>query len=948
MGRRLVILTVGTSLTENDGGPGRSRDTDVASLNKECKQAQDCDDAQAVLCRLKPFLTPEGLCSELRFLTSLHRQSNHKAKQAGHDHQLMYNRLSQELTYLALLAEKRQEVSCFEVALLASDSPRGKLCAEVLKKVLEDPNRTEPWSRFCLLMASSEQPCVVKGLKVHGNDEVEENQIDRIFRTQGIPKLITELQQLYCLAPWEEVLLNFTGGFKGAIPYTTMAEAFLKPHPDRQDSPPPVSLHYLFEETDQFLSLPVYPVGLDFPLYHQQRRLLEAYQTHPDLFREALHPRILALAKEHKAASDEKKSAPEECGKLTSVPCGSLPRLLEDRYQDQLKRDPLQVYSASVIRQFLPQDEDLRKPLLHLVTEVGDRIWHGDKLPMAADHASKHHHNLLEIAQLLLTPLANQKIPRPPARDGSAPSTASRAGSGDGGQPQLDDPEGQPCFLTPEERFVLLAAVLLHDCGHVLDALPYRPPATETPSAVGVGDGSGASEYGAGLVPLFTSEVREYHHFLAYHRLTTPELAKELGWNPPKKPEGDGEAAPHADGGSAVGPPAWSDRARALAPAVAWLCLYHRRRVGWDGHLKDSPECRAAQRGKTFCPYLELLVPEPKTLWDDRRQRQHVLSEEWASRVDLPKLVALMRLIDGCDNQSRRVGQRRDSEAVRQGLARDRLTWVVQLQSLLPLALQAWKLPATKPAAPAGPEPESCPLPEEPCRAAACGLLRRLRDTLEGKATGEADQALQAARDLSAMEWQTRVEFGRELAAGRGDTAARERRLLWLQVARCYDEIRLRCRQDLHLLKHEAIRWITVLPGQGHGPKEDGRQELWHLRVCLYPDRERGDLETSAGVLRIDDPKVCQQFRADMGQRKLEDGTTQPFESVRQWILQEISTEVTPASLAYLERVTGRRVRVSFEWEDGKPGVFVDSQEGVKEIPASERTSSAGPEEAGG
>lgn len=513
MPRRLIIMTVGTSLIENKGGDRPDGARNVEGINKAVTGL-----------RLNPC--DPGLRREV--LTAL-RDLDPKREfglRPGTDEER--DRLPAELSYLyKLLSHMTSEDVQTHVVLLPSDTPEGEACADIIKQYLQAPPDGWPTTPVTVEVEPTEG---LGGLQVEDRER---------FRDEGIPHLVCAIrnhahQKQGDRWQWDEVILNFTGGFKAAIPYETFAAVLL----ERDD----IRIHYLFEATQEILELPQYPMGLDFPRWHRQNMLLQAATAHPDIYARHLDPRMRTI---HTAPSAE----------------GSLEWVLRERYRDQVETDPLQEYSEAVIRQ-LVSDASLRGRLNKILPAVGPLLWMGDKISMAADHAARHHHNLLEFAQVLLTPLP-------------------------------------PEFLSQEERFVLLAALMLHDCGHTLDALPL--------------DGDEDRP-----IPLFPLEIRKYHHFLAFRRLTTPHLAQDVGWDP----------------------------AADLAEAVAWRCFYHRKNTGWD-------QCGSASE----CPFWQ---PEPAGC--------HVLEagERFeADGVDLPKLVALLRIIDGCDNQSRRVGPSPQAEMMR-------------------------------------------------------------------------------------------------------------------------------------------------------------------------------------------------------------------------------------------------------------------------------------------
>jgi hypothetical protein len=768
---RIHILTVGTSLTANTGGKGRERCASIKHLNEACVDATDaltCDgavDDQACGLRgeLADWLSPGTVEAELR-----HRTEPEPGKS---------DRLPQELSYLAIVARdadgatKEGTADCNEkqplgeVALLASDTLEGKLCAEVIRLVLADSNRGYPWCRFKLIDCDPLR--VVRGLTTAPVAKAHES-----FEKEGVPNLIAVLQEL-AADKWSCIDINFTGGFKGAIPFTTLAAPFLARQDDRPDKPAKhIELHYLFETTDRIIRLPVYPVGIDFPLWHREANLLRAAEVHP-AYRKALDDRMSSVV---------------------SLPRG-IPQVLNQQYESQMAHDPLQYYSERVVCQFL-QPGDLRNRLLDLVRAIGLSIWTGDKLPMAADHAAKHHHNLLELAQLFLTPIMDE-----------------------------GDAAGRP-FLTQEERFVLLAALLLHDSGHSIDALPVA--------------GSGA------MVPLFRSEVRDYHNGLSFHRLTTGHPDRDLRWDPDLP----------------------------LARAVAWLCVYHRKRTQWDGGW-GADAVSKLKAGANWIPYLDLKIPPPAWKWEHEKIDLFPNGEPPPLGFDFLRLVALIRLIDGCDNQSRRVGAGDASRLSEEWIERDGRTWRARLDALLTLM------------------PASSDTPAD--------LLRQMADAMAAEATASGSGAMQYPwKDWWERFWRLRIELGQKLAS----TGPSSKDVLWLEAARAFDECKIRGRQGAHFLKHRAVRWVRVEP-------QKLNNATWSFRVILVPETDLATVKDGEGNLLIKSGVYAQQNR---------DAFTQA--TAQEWILKEIADEVTPASLAHLSAASGRSVEIAFQW-DGEPGTCI-------------------------
>lgn len=717
--QRTVIATVGTSLVSNRRPAGSGGSIAIGRLDTAC-------DALAQAAGGNQDVTDE----RARVLDLLEHGDLAPTDQVGlrGDPQALRNnqrdRLPQELSYLfLLLRDEVPDQAAISVHLLASDSVLGEACAWIVQQYLENRRKAgdEPWCKLQAIECET-----IAGLQTECPER---------FRKQGAPGLIQRIRELAMLGGDGPVIVNPTGGFKELIPYAVIATALL----DRE-----YEVHYLFQDSRRIARLPAYPIGLDFPLWHREENVRRA-GAHWEGYREALDFRMRSVV----------QSADADAPALA---------IFEEEYLRQANTDPFVNYSRSAIGRLLtgraPQyGERLEK----LLEGPGPSIWLGDKIEMAAGHAAEHHHDLLEVAELLLLPML----------------------------------AADPQTLGDEELFVLLSAVLLHDCGHTVGAVPGP---------------------GGALLTLFPSEVRRLHHFLTFHRLT--EHGEELDWDP---------SAP-------------------LAKEVAYLCLYHRRSTGW---MTEKPAL-----GDGYCPFLEMRLVPPL-----RAAEEYGLDK----RLDFPKLVALLRLIDGCDNQSRRVGTAQHAAALGRIFARDRLAHMARMHDLANACLNLMEL-----------LPEETPLPGA-------------RFIAEIAAHGRGD-----APHLPQVDMEVRY-----CLAGEGG-ALRPWAELWTETARARDEVAIRDRQYIHFLKHQAVQRILVHPDGDFSAKSR------RYRITLVPD--------SAHAAELDSPQLAQDY-AEIKAATL-----------REWVLQEVASEIMPEPDAaegpadYLAQALGGAIQFQFCWQDRPEG----------------------------
>lgn len=620
---RLYLLTCGTSLASNTGADGQARnDDEVLELNQRFEQDQS-------------KWTEADVGSTVRLLQGLD-----PAKEVGFRPPAIGNsardRLPQELSYLWLeltrVGQEAQQAGGngpgMRIHLLASDDGPGlgMHCAQAIKGYLEAERVACPmrWGR-ALKQVTRIECHRIEGLTA---DDATP------FGTTGVPNLIDKIHRLAPRNhPYDKVIINLTGGFKGAIPFSTLAGLFI----------PNVEFHYLFESTRDIITLPQFPVGLDFGLWQRQANLLGAAGERPSTYWGRLDPRMRVVIG-------------EDDGAVT--PFGTL---LDGEYRALRDQDPFQHATKAVIEDLLPGDgaKDYRARLSAIV-DVGAQIWQADKAPMAAEHASRHHHALIDFAQVALLPLRER------------------------------------CKLTDGEVFCLLAALLLHDCGHNLD-------------------------YVRG-VSLFPREVRSYHHYLAWERLGDATLASEVAWDP----------------------------AADLSETVRWLALYHRKSMGGFGEpCKYAADPITKALDWPVCPP-ECVAPDPPG-------------------VGFLKLVVLLRLIDSCDNQTRRVGPPASTDRMLSVMERDAEAWRRRAERLLHAT------------------------PGCLCESRWAELRGQLGDWA---AAADATVCAALFNDVRAS------------LANSPDVQA----AVALEAMRAYDEWAIRDRQEPHVLKHQIVREVRLLP----------------------------------------------------------------------------------------------------------------------------------------
>lgn len=297
-----------------------------------------------------------------------------------------------------------------KVILIATRTPVGLLCSDLLKEALEKNNGAANTCNQKLKVCTF----YPKGLGKASDDT---------FVEDGLPNFISELTtQIQKHSKDFEVILIPTGGYKSLIPYSTLAAILHKK-----------DIKYIYEDSDKLISLPSLPVGLDIEKWQPAYLKLEMLTTLPYSstkgFYENLDNSFKSLLK---APPDEEQSKSYEYNEMG--------KFLKERYLQLKYQKPLQFQTAGMsLLNYLKRNDgstDLVEKFSQLA-KIGPYFWVGDKVPDMVEHALYHHTNLFEIAELLLLPILNQ--------DNN--------------------------FLKPEELFILLCTIYFHDWGHIISTV---------------------------------------------------------------------------------------------------------------------------------------------------------------------------------------------------------------------------------------------------------------------------------------------------------------------------------------------------------------------------------------------------------------------------------------------------------------------------------------------
>lgn len=557
------IVTVGTSLINNRGYRAKPSDTstsseasskiretkddeygktieslnqissEIANLSNKKKEAEQFEGTEKYKETVKEFV--EGLKKlDIDYEMSL----SFTEKKLGQ------NRFSQELTYVYMRFRKIEGKPVREkIYLLPTNSLSSKFSAEVTKRFIEEDEKLSQY--FTVDVRPLEKIIVTAEARSGADLRVQANNVYEV-----IGEILRENQVA------TKVHIDIAGGLKSLAPYIVIQGMLHSPR---------VILHHVLPHKEHDTTIPVYPLGVDFHHFHSNYKRLNMVLEGKSWYEQNL--------------SEQMKNLLDTERDRKQVRLSVLGQQFMSRYSELSKRAKLEVYSEEIINLLFrdvetEEAQQYRQILYNIIEKSGPYIWTGDKIPEMVEHARRHHHDLLEFTELLLTPILSV------SRD----------------------------FLTSEERFCLLAGILLHDCGHSIDYLETEK---------------------FGRVPLFASEIRDLHHLLSAQRLEDDYLRSDIGW---------------------ISKEEFRDRGlkEELYDAVIDLCRYHRRKMPFT-------------EGEFSHPLIDKKFPTLRSKSEYYRQ----------ARVDIMKLTSLLRIIDSLDIKSSRPGTEAEVRIALKLLERD-------------------------------------------------------------------------------------------------------------------------------------------------------------------------------------------------------------------------------------------------------------------------------------
>jgi len=275
------------------------------------------------------------------------------------------------------------------IILIHTNTPAGCLSSQLLKDILEGSDLISEKPE-CVLLA------VCKGMgRMDDGTSVKE----------GIPELTRILSDLVRLhSKTHHVYLIPTGGYKSIIPYVTVVGMLL----EREIR----GIHYIYEDSDKRLNLPLAPLGIALPEWHGKAFLIG-----------------MALAGSKEAMDILGKESPRIAQMLREKDGGyeldDFGKVLWGEYHNVVMRSPGMGLRVLPGTGWATRPELAKRAIRFM--EEWEYLWEGHP-SQHVDHTRAHCHNLIRLLEELLTLI-----------------------------------EG---FLTSEELYLLTAAIWLHDIGY--------------------------------------------------------------------------------------------------------------------------------------------------------------------------------------------------------------------------------------------------------------------------------------------------------------------------------------------------------------------------------------------------------------------------------------------------------------------------------------------------
>jgi CRISPR/Cas system-associated protein Csm6 len=308
---------------------------------------------------------------------------------------------------------------------------------------------------------------IIKGLQINDGQK---------FVSEGIKNLFTFMHNKIVDegASYDEIILNITGGYKGTIPYLSLFGMLYQERKIKGKKIKPL-IEYLYEESEDIITLPNLPVAFDIFTWRNYRGFIEAVphlesEVAETILGEILPAQISGLFEE----GGDKKPHLTKLGEI-----------LRENYREE-KEGELTPYGRGYLLLDKIQDDDGKKQkALQDCINRWQYLWLGDLIPETVEHARGHTQRVLELAAQILYPILNN-------------------------EDKFFGNEEQ----TNNNLIALISAIWLHDFGHSGNYLKCKHDETTIRDVPDVETGIGIIEYD---IKGFPSQVRDMHHLLSWY-----------------------------------------------------------------------------------------------------------------------------------------------------------------------------------------------------------------------------------------------------------------------------------------------------------------------------------------------------------------------------------------------------------------------------------------------
>ncbi len=334
----------------------------------------------------------------------------------------------------------RKDSFNYKIKLLRSDTPQSDFCARVIqgyfnKKIDNNFIRDDDLIKIVSLSENGAE------------------------FNKGLKNLLENVNSLVSSNNYDEIIFNITTGFKGVIPYLTLAGMCYEN----------VRIIYLYETSHAIVTIPKLPIGFDVIGWNDNRAFIYTLKDVKGIYSEI---KQLPMSGGFKNLFEIKDSKPS---------LSSFGDFLSGEYEKRKKEKALSEFGRGYILVDLINNRKKREKLKKWINN-SHLIWYGDNIPETVDHSRGHCQRLLELSAQIIKPY--NTITKPP-------------------------------LLNDDELIVLILVLWFHDIGHSSREI-IIPFDDQYVSRLLGGNRDSYEFYD---ISGFPETIRELHHILGFIRL---------------------------------------------------------------------------------------------------------------------------------------------------------------------------------------------------------------------------------------------------------------------------------------------------------------------------------------------------------------------------------------------------------------------------------------------